>query len=242
MNQKKTFFLFIISMCCFLLTDAQRFWKESITGEGEVIRKKIDVRPADGIILGFSGNVVLTQGSQWSVEAEGQENILDNITTELKNGIWRINYDKNVKRAKEVTVYIQTPGLAVASLSGSGNITSTNRFKNLDEIEVGISGSGNILLELDAKKITSGISGSGNINLEGFANELDISISGSGDFDAKDLEVADCSIKISGSGDAEVNVKDNLDARVSGSGDIVYSGRPNLDSRSSGSGHIRSRN
>jgi hypothetical protein len=221
--------------------DAQNFWKGSISGEGPITKREITIDHFEGIKNGFSCDIYITQGNNQHVVLEGQQNILDNLRFEVIDKILKIKYDKMVKRSDPVKIYITMNNLTQVNISGSGSLVSTNRFNGLDNLDLGVSGSGNIKLEVEARDIEMGVSGSGDIKLEGKANEIDISISGSGGIDSHDLEAYTCKVSISGSGDATVFVKDKLDARISGSGNIRYHGDvPKVYSRVSGSGHIRS--
>ncbi|MDX1408404.1 MAG: head GIN domain-containing protein, partial [Saprospiraceae bacterium] len=197
---------------------------QTIRGEGDVVKQEIDLAAITGVKLGFHGNIVLTRGSNQKIVLEGQQNILDNIKREVKNGTWNVTNDKNVRNAKPVTVYITMATLREASISGSGNITTTNAFNNLGDLKTAVSGSGNIDLEVVAGDITASVSGSGEIQLRGSASSLDIHISGSGDVKAEDLNVTDCMVHISGSGNARVHASGSLEATISGSGDVRYRG------------------
>ena len=222
---------------------AQKWWGNGITGEGEKIKKELKVDNFEGVTLHFSGNVVLTHGSDFSVMAEGQENIIDNIETDVSGGIWEVEFDKNVRNHKELTIYITMPKLTKAAIYGSGDIRTTNHFPRVSELNCGISGSGDLLLDVEAGKLDAKISGSGDIKLEGKADNLGVRISGSGDLDAFELNSDHVSVGISGSGDVKVVANESLDVRVSGSGDVYYKGRPDkMKSSVSGSGDVTSRN
>ena len=221
--------------------NAQNFWKGSISGEGPTLKKEISLDQFDGIKNGFSCDLYITQGEHQKIVLEGQQNILDNLRLEVSDKVLKIKYDKMVKKSDPVKIYITMNTLTEVSISGSGSLASTNQFNGLDDLQLAVSGSGNIRLEVDARDIAMGVSGSGDITLGGTANEIDISVSGSGGIDSRDLAASRCKISISGSGDATIFVKDELDARISGSGNIRYRGdAAKVYSRVSGSGHIRS--
>jgi len=218
---------------------AQDWTKKAINGEGDVIKRTLDVDKFHGIVLGFSGDIYLTQGSSQSVEVEAQANIIENIKTEVKDGVWRVNFKRNVRNAKNVKVYVTMTELTRAGLSGSGEMSMTNTFKNLNDVKLSLSGSGNLKASIEAADVSTRISGSGSIYVEGSARSNDIHISGSGDVKASDFEVNTCEIHISGSGNTSVNVMESLEGYVSGSGDISYKGSPNVKTKISGSGDIR---
>ena len=234
-----------LTVLCFLFVGitklpAQNWLKGSIKGEGPIVKQEIDLNNFDGVKLAFSGNVLLSQGNTQKVVVEAQQNIIDNIVRDVKNGTWRIKFEKNVRKHEKVIVHITMPHLTSAYVSGSGNLRTINHFSDLDDIEMGVSGSGNLNLDLDADDIDCSISGSGNVHLKGTADEIDLSVSGSGNISAYDLVAGVVDVSISGSGNAEVHAKSDLVVSVSGSGDVRYKGSPSVNSRVSGSGRVRS--
>lgn len=232
---KNTIAYFIFALCIPLFSVAQ-----GISGQGDVVKQEIQLANIKGVQLAFSGDIILTQGSPQKIVMEGQQNILDNIKREVKEGVWKVGFEKNVRDIKPVKIYITMSSLEVASVSGSGNITSTNTFQNLGNLEIGVSGSGGVDLSVSAQEIDAAISGSGEIVLKGSANALDVGISGSGDVDAVELRTADCEVAISGSGDAQINCTGSLDSKISGSGDVRYKGNaPKVKASVSGSGDVR---
>ena len=238
----KILFFAFFSLSILNAATCQTNVRGTITGTGEVVKQEISLEALKGINLGFAGDVILTQGSTQKIVLEGQQNILDNIKREVKNGIWGIYFIQNVRESKDVTVHITLPSLEYAAVSGSGDITSTNKFPNLKELELHVSGSGSISLDYDADDTDVHLSGSGELNLEGSSDELTIAISGSGNVDAAKLKTANSDIHISGSGDASVNASGKLDANISGSGDVEYTGTASVNARISGSGEVTKSN
>lgn len=233
--------LFVIQLFC-ISAFAQNWWGNGIKGEGPIVEQQLDISDFTGVALGISGNVVLQQGDRTSVMIKGQQNIIDNIKTEVRGDTWNIRFDKNVKDHKKVVIYITMPTLTEAYVSGSGKMESKGAFSNLKDLDLAVSGSGNLTLEVDAEKIETAISGSGDVNLAGNSHEMDVQISGSGELEGFDMSTKDCDIRISGSGECEISVSENLEVKVSGSGDVYYKGNPRVRSKISGSGDVVSRN
>lgn len=217
---------------------AQSWSTSGIKGEGDVVRQEITLPALNGIDLGFSGNVIITPGTTQKIVMEGQQNILDNIKREVTGGTWKIFFEKNVKESKEVTIYITMPTIRKVGLTGSGTIKSEGKFAGLDDLNVFLSGSGDIQFAADARTVEVLLSGSGDVELKGSASELEISISGSGDVTTSSMAVNDCEVHISGSGDAEVDVNGKLDVFVSGSGDVHYRGNASVTAKVTGSGEV----
>lgn len=209
-----------------------------VNGDGPIISETLNIGEFEGIQLEMDAEVYITQGPDFDVTVEGKENIIDELERDIRSGIWRIETDDCVRDVDELRIYITLPRIRSIGISGSGSIRGENVFL-VDDIDLTISGSGQLDLGLEADDIDVRISGSGDLELEGLADELDARISGSGDINAFRLRVREADVQISGSGDTEITVTDYLRARISGSGDILYKGNPALDVSVSGSGEVR---
>ncbi len=212
-----------------------------IIGDGPIISEEFDLAKIRGIVVKNSANVILTQGDRQKVVVEAQRNIIDNLKQDVSNGIWYIDNRKPVWRTKAVQIKVRMSDLSIVKVSGSGDISSSNTFRDLDDLEVRIGGSGSINLSAKADNILGHIGGSGSITLEGEAREVEFIVSGSGSIHASDLEAKRGYARISGSGGIHVDVENDLEARISGSGNISYRNNPRVDKHISGSGNIRSR-
>ena len=235
----RLFFIVILAQIVGLnISSAQSYNKGSISGEGEVVKKEVKLESFDGIGLGFNGSVILTQGPVQKVVIEAQPNIIDNIETDVRGGSWNIGFRQNVKGAKDITIYITVPVIKDLALSGSGSIRSTTKFKNLPEVEIALSGSGEIKFEFEGQHTEVALSGSGDVELKGAASSLEIAISGSGDVMASELVTSKCDVAISGSGDSSVHVNGDLEAAIVGSGNVHYKGDANIKASVMGSGTV----
>lgn len=199
---------------------AQWGWGSGIKGEGNRVTKILDIDQFTGIGLALSADVHLIYGKQQKVEIKAQKNIIENIERRVKNGVWSIKFEKNVRNMDPVDIYITLPEFDKVSIAGAGSIIGKDRFQ-LDDLKVSIAGSGEI-------------------ELEGAAEDLNISIAGSGDVRLKELKARECKVSIAGSGDCEINVAKDLSVKIAGSGDVKYKGDPSVKSSIAGSGDVRS--
>ena len=206
-------------------------------------REKRDVATFTSISLGVSATVHLKQGSPQSVKLEGDRDDLEEIETEVSSGKLRIRRKSdnwfNWSSSGSVHIYITVKDIDGLSVSGSGKMMSETVIKS-EALRLSVSGSGDLVLDIDAAEVNSSVSGSGDLELRGKCRYNKLTISGSGEIDALDLMAEVAEIRISGSGDAEVHASKEIDARVSGSGSIRYKGNPDkVNQHSSGSGRIR---
>jgi hypothetical protein len=139
---------------------------------------------------------------------------------------------------KTIVVTVPFESISDVSLGGSGSIIGKNTIK-ADHFNAKLSGSGDIVLVIDANDLVASLSGSGDITLKGKATNYESKLSGSGDIRAYELLAVNVNAAMSGSGNITVNCSNNLIARISGSGDIDYKGDPKTkDTKVSGSGRI----
>lgn len=203
------------------VAQAQWGWGKGIRGEGPKVRETIKIDKIEGFNLGVPANVYLSKGKQ-QIEIKGQKNIIANIERDVRNGIWNIEFEENVRNMGDLEIYITVPSFRKLGIAGAGSIIGKDEFNNLSDLKVSISGSGDI-------------------ELEGNAGDLDVSIAGSGDVNLKNLKVGNCDVSIAGSGDCEIHVSEDLKVSIAGSGDVKYKGNPDkVKSSIAGSGDVRS--
>jgi hypothetical protein len=231
MKKPKAFLLFLLALVMVSC--------DCITGEGDIVTEQRQVSGFDRIRLGINAKVILDQDSSFSLRVDAQPNILDIMETTVEGNVLNINYGVNcVLNSKDITLYLSMPELRGVDVSGSGDVICMKGFRVID-LELGISGSGEIMMELDAENIQSRISGSGEIDIGGKAKSHSIGISGSGTVYAYNLRTNATRARISGSGDARVFALDKLNASISGSGSVLYKGEPVVESHVSGSGSVK---
>ncbi len=212
-----------------------------IKGEGPVVDRKISLDRMSGVSLESSAKVYLTQGSPQEVRITGQENIIENLNQNVSGEVWHIGNKRSVWQSEPIRIYITLEDLRMARITGSGTINCENHFSDQKDLDIRISGSGKISLDIKARDINANISGSGDLSLKGIGRDLDLTISGAGNIYAYDLDAQRADARISGSGGMQLSVGDRISAHISGSGSIRYQGNPKVDSSVSGSGNVRSR-
>ncbi len=220
----------------FALTAA---YAQKLKGSGPLVEQDLRVENFTGISLNFSGDVFITQGDRYAVRVQGQQNLIDDLNTEIEDGIWKIKFkSRNVDYKSKFHVYITMPTLTYAKVNGSGAITSKGKFTNLDRLTAGVHGSGDLDLDIEADALTVKVTGSGDARFSGTANAVNVSLTGSGDYDGYNLRGKNCEAKLTGSGDIEIHATEFLLAEVIGSGDIDYKGSPQVKAKVRGSGDI----
>lgn len=213
-----------------------------IDGSGNVTSQERSVTGFSAIHSSGFFDVYLSSGTAQSVRIETDDNLHSYIETTLDGKELEIDTKDgyNIRTNKGVKVYITSPDFSKVRLSGSGDIISQNQITGSEKIELGLSGSGNIKVDLNAPSVEAEMSGSGDISLSGEAKKFEGGLSGSGNIKAMDLKTEESSIRISGSGNADVFVSDKLSVKVTGSGDVRYKGgAQQISSSITGSGSVK---
>lgn len=190
-----------------------------VRGSGHVVTENRQVAPFNAIRLESSAAVTITRGDAQNVAVTSDDNLLEFLLAEVKDGTLHLAYQPNRSfRGTSAHYRITVVDLRDITLRGSGNVRAD-----------GLAGAG----------VSAAISGSGNMQLSGRVDQLTLAVSGSGNLDAGALQAKSANVSVTGSGNATVNATDTLDAKVSGSGDIRYLGTPKLTQHVSGSGSIK---
>jgi len=209
-----------------------------IEPEGQLVKQELDISYFNSIRVSSAATVVISQGENQEVSVSAPENYLALLNKEVDDQEWDISFERCLSQGQEIEIYITIEDLEEAEIAGSGIIIGEGMFSG-DELELEISGSGSIRMELNYKEVDLGIHGSGDIDLEGETKELDISVNGSGDISANGLISDDTKVRINGSGDARVFANEKLDVVVNGSGSVYYGGSPrDISSTFNGSGEL----
>ncbi|MDT0608525.1 head GIN domain-containing protein [Croceitalea rosinachiae] len=233
-----------LSLVLFTIT-ASAQWGKRVKGNGKTVTIERSVGDYDAIAVSGWFDVNIVSGNEGELTLKGEENLLEYIKTEVKDGKLVIKTAKGVNLKPSnwnSGIYVTVPieSIDMVSLSGSGDIVGETIIKS-ERFKTSLSGSGDVTLDVEASILDASMSGSGDINLSGSARDFDVSISGSGDIKAYDLKAENVTAQVSGSADIKVTATEMIKARVSGSGDISFKGNPKkIDTKTSGSGDISS--
>jgi len=225
-------FLFVSIM----LSGCEIYYGEK--GNGNVIKEDRKISSFNAIEVSGAFDVHLTQGSKESLVVEADENLMGLIITEIKGGKLKIYTKENIKKAKELNIYLTFVNIDDIDISGAVELESENKLK-FDDLKIESSGASEIELELRVNVMEIETSGASEINLRGKANIVNLSSSGASEMEALDLETATFNIDISGAGEAKIFVIETLNVDVSGAASIRYKGDPTVSSSISGAGSVR---
>ena len=199
-------------------------WNNGISGNGNVTEEVRDISGFDGIHLSSGIDVLLSQGEDYEVIVEADENLMEVIETDLKGSMLVIGTDRvNIRRARSKRVHVTLPELSGLKISSAGDCEGQTPFV-CDELRLSISSAGDLSLEVEAGRIDLDISSSGDARLSGRAEVFDADLSSAGDLNAFDLIAEEVNVSVSSAGDARVHATREISMTASSAGNIYYTG------------------
>ena len=233
--------IFLLLAIVTVLSSCNWFGGKKVSGTGKIITQERKVSSFNSVEASGSLKVHIRQDSASLVRIETDDNLMEYIEIYVTGSTLVIKEKNgfNLSPSKDLIIYTSAPVYRSVDVSGAGDIISDNIISGGEPLEMSVSGSGNINVQVALPKLSADVSGSGNVMLKGTSKEFTGSISGSGSIKAFDLTTDISTLNLSGAADAEVTANQKLDVNVSGSGDVKYKGNASVSQSISGSGSVK---
>jgi hypothetical protein len=209
-----------------------------VEGDGNVVKESRAVEGFTALQAGSAFEVFLLQGEEESLTIEADQNLMQYIVTEVKNGQLRLYSTENIRKAEKLNVYISFRSLEAISVSGAVDLQGVPGM-HFGELLLEGSGASRMLLDMEASSLRANVSGASTLELSGQAGKAVFEISGASRLNAGDLLVSDCRLEASGASHAGIHVADKLLAEVSGASSVKYRGSPAVAKDVSGAGSLK---
>mgnify|MGYP006274316393 FL=1 len=209
-------------------------------GSGELATEARNVDVFTGIDLKGIGSVSLVEGPDQSIQVTTDDNLLERLQTEMRGDVLTIYFSQGTREVTSLEITIETPRIESVANSGSGSIRGSGEFL-ADRLDIDISGSGAVILEVQTQTLDVEVTGSGSAVLRGSAVNFRGDVSGSGSIEAAELSAERAEVDVGGSGRVEIDASRNINVEISGSGTVSYTGAARLNSNVTGSGEVRAR-
>lgn len=181
------------------------FFNFAVQGSGRIVTEKRDASGFKGVQAGGATELQITVGKDFSVELEGDDNILPLVRTEVRAGVLHIERNGNFWSRTKLVARITMPEFDNLDLSGASRASVAGVDSN------------NVKLEA---------SGASQIEISGTAQDLTASLSGASKLDAANLRALRANIDASGASKAQIFASESVTADTSGASKIVYAGNP----------------
>ena len=180
--------------------------------------------------------VYVTDGDEFEITVEADENIIDLIATDIKNDRLRIHAEENIGRATK-KIFVTMPEITGLKSSSGAHLSTENTVVS-DKLEIDASSGANVNIIMEVSEVDIDASSGANLSLSGDARTVFVDASSGANINAKRLITKICQAGASSGGNVSVNVSDDLTADASSGGNISYSGEAKVTKKKSVSGSI----
>lgn len=191
---------------------------KGVEGSGNVSNERRDLSGFHAIDVGGVYQVEVTAQKDFSVEIEGDDNLLSLVETRVENGTLYIESEQRIAPKSSIKVRISAPNIDDLDVSGAAGVTVN---------------------DLNNKQLTIDSSGASRITVGGKTTKLSVDVSGATRVDAEKLTADDANVDASGASNVVLTVNGNLTADASGASHISYAGSPkDVKKNTSGAGNV----
>ena len=229
---KKFIALFVLAI---LFTSCQT----GVKGNGRVKTEERTVDQFNRIDVSGSFDIHIRQGDTPGLTIKADDNLLELIETSVSGSELKVKPQKNISRAKELSLFITVRELEKVETSGACSIFTDGELRSAN-LEIECSGACEANMNLRCDDLSIDISGAGDLTFKGIAENLKIESSGACEVSAFELKTLRTSIQISGAGEVDVYVTEELKVDASGAAEVRYKGNPrNIDQDASGASSVK---
>jgi hypothetical protein len=208
-----------------------------IKGNGVVVEENREITDDFTEVSASEGiEVTVTQAADFEITVEGDENIIDLIGTDIKNGKLRIHAIENIGRATK-KVHVSLPQITALRSSSGADLRAENEIK-ADHLEIDASSGALVQLSISAEDVDIDASSGANLDLSGSAQKAFIDGSSGANINAKKLFTTECNAEASSGSNIGIHVSQSLTADASSGGNISYSGDATVQKKKSVSGSV----
>lgn len=189
MNKCTQLFLTIL----FALTTLQLHAQESgntIIGNGYTLLQYRHLDEFNSIEIRGDLSLFITQGDTMPIIIEADDNLLQYIITEVKNGTLYIHIANNMilKHSKGSSIFLSTPNIHSIT-AHNGAVVQCKKVISGNSLIINADSSSSISVNVNFKTITLNCGKASLIKLKGHANQLIINDNSSGTIDAGKLQI-----------------------------------------------------
>ena len=234
--------IFIVAASSLLLfSSCRQIFAKRIRGNGNITTQTRSAGSFNSIDVSGSIDVYVKQDSSSSIKVEADENLQQYIEAINDGEVLRIKTEEgyNIRSSRQIKVYVSAATFKRFEASGACNIFSEGKITSSSDIDLGLSGSCDVTMDISAPKISAGVSGACTVKLKGETKDFKLRGSGSTDVKCFDLIAENVDLDISGAGDAEVYASGKLSGSISGAADVHYKGAAQTDIHTSGASSVK---
>ncbi len=192
----------------------------------------------DRIEAGDALIINIKQGTNFSIQADGDRRNLDDLMVYKNGNTLVLRYEHVEKRNYNTSICITLPTLSGSSFSGAVN-AQVSGFTDINRFDLSLSGASLAQLEIEAAELNILLSGASQLRLTGKGETLNGTISGASLLSAFNYPSAQAKLIVSGASNGKVSVSQNLEVNASGASLVLYRGNPQLTVETSGESIVK---
>ena len=247
---KLTTFVFLMTM----LTSCGIDMLNRIEGNNNVVIQKRELIDFTKVKVSNGIELIIQQDDSISLIVEADENLHENIITEVIDGTLKIWSKKNIWRATSKKVHLTLNTLEALTASSGSSVVSKNTIK-AEDFEVSSSSGANLNMKLETNRLVSSSSSGSKLGMEILATHVESSSSSGSNskiigetithkanassgssLNAFGLKAKDVNARVSSGASVRVYVTESINASASSGGSIRYQGNPTQVSKETSSG------
>lgn len=208
--------LFLVSSCYFT------------SNLGPIVEEERNVSDFNKLKVSTGIDVELSQGNRHEVIIIANEDIIDDVVTEVSNGTLKLNIDRKwFGFGGNVDAKITFVELNSIDVSAGSDVHSVGLL-GFDDIDIEASSGSDLKLNLEAFSVNLRTSSGSDANLKGSARNFSAKASSGSDISAYDFEVENATLECSSGSDVKAHVTKTLNVKASSGSDVNYRGNPEL--------------
>jgi hypothetical protein len=210
----------------------------AVTGSGKLVTQERPVGPFHALSVSSGIRTQLHRGATTKVTLRADDNLIDNIVTEVKNGRLEV-HPKDVWVLNNATMELDVTVASLDALEASGGTEVKGDGLSGPKCALNLSGGTRVDLgTMACEKLDIDASGGAQLKLAGSAKQLALDASGGVQLDTRPLDVKQAQIDASGGVNGRLAVAEALDAKLSGGVSIKVKGHPKVNRmETSGAAH-----
>jgi len=185
--------------------------------------------------------VNLVQGSEHSITVEGSRRVVDQVLTQVNDGVLEINYrDRKLFEfwAESLTLTITFKDLSDFRLDGGVELKADDL--TLEDFNLAINGGASVRMNnLLVNTLSMALTGGGDIHVAGITENHNVKVSGGTNYQAEDLKSANVSVEVIGAANVVVWAAERLNLDLAGAYSVSYWGSPQITQSVTGLGEIK---
>ena len=229
--------IFIGTMITIVKIDYDKGTGNIIKGNGVVVSQVRETPLFREVEVTGPISLELTQGSTCLLKLETDENLIDLISTEVKNEKLKISLSKKINNLETTKVNLSAPVLQSVALYSGAKLIARDTITS-DDLSISVSSRSRADLLVHATNLRLNGSAGGKIILQGNSDNLKISSNSGGYIDASKLKTENCQVVSSSGATSKIWVTGECSIKVNSGARVKYTGSPvmqDLDISSGGS-------